>query len=103
MTPYDLAIHFTILILEVGLTNYAETFCIGLLWARRVHQKFNLDGTYERNKNIDGSHFCVEDVDDGPRAFRVFLEVGLVRISTGAKVFGVMKVKISRNIIFEIP
>merc|ERR1711874_242743 len=63
---------------------------MGLL-ARRVLQKFNLDGTYEGNKNVDGTHFCVEDVDDGPGAFRACLDVGLARTSTGAKIFGYMK------------
>merc|ERR1712154_527950 len=57
----------------------------GLLLARRVLQKFNLDGVYEGNKNIDGELFCVEDTDDGPGAFRCCLDVGLARTSTGAK------------------
>merc|ERR1712080_668648 len=60
---------------KVGLTNYAAAYCTGLLFARRVLQKFNLDGTYEGNKNVDGTHFCVEDVDDGPGAFRAREEV----------------------------
>merc|ERR1711890_221883 len=66
---------------KVGLTNYAAAYCTGLLLARRVLQKFNVDGT----------HFCVEDVDDGPGAFRACLDVGLARTSTGAKIFGAMK------------
>merc|ERR1712018_571091 len=33
----------------------------------------------------------VEDNDDGPRAFRACLDVGLARTTTGAKVFGAMK------------
>merc|ERR1739842_74849 len=64
---------------KVGLTNYAAAYCTGLLLARRVLQKFNLDGTYEGNTNVDGNHFCVEDVDDGPGAFRACLDVGLAR------------------------
>merc|ERR1711997_787416 len=76
---------------KVGLTNYAAAYCTGLLLARRVLQKFNLDGTYEGNTNVDGNHFCVEDVDDGPGAFRACLDVGLARTSTGAKIFGAMK------------
>merc|ERR1711890_55096 len=43
------------------------------------------------NKNVDGTHFCVEDVDDGPGAFRACLDVGLARTSTGAKIFGALK------------
>merc|ERR1712237_129724 len=76
---------------KVGLTNYAAAYCTGLLLARRVLQKFNLDGVYEGNKNIDGELFCVEDTDDGPGAFRCCLDVGLARTSTGAKIFGAMK------------
>jgi large subunit ribosomal protein L5e len=76
---------------KVGLTNYAAAYCTGLLLARRVLQKFNLDGVYEGNKNIVGELFCVEDTDDGPGAFRCCLDVGLARTSTGAKIFGAMK------------
>jgi len=76
---------------KVGLTNYAAAYCTGLLLARRVLKKFNLDGTYQGNSTIDGKHFMVEDVDDGPGAFRACLDVGLARTSTGAKVFGALK------------
>ncbi len=76
---------------KVGLTNYAAAYCTGLLLARRVLKKFNLDGVYEGRKEVDGEHFMVEDVDDGPGAFRACLDVGLARTSTGARVFGAMK------------
>lgn len=76
---------------KVGLTNYAATYCTGLLLARRVLQKFKLDTVYEGNSNIDGTMFYVEDQDDGPGAFRACLDVGLARTSTGAKVFAALK------------
>jgi len=76
---------------KVGLTNYAAAYCTGLLLARRVLKKFNLDGTYEGQTSVDGEHFMVEDVDDGPGAFRACLDVGLARTSTGARVFGALK------------
>jgi large subunit ribosomal protein L5e len=76
---------------KVGLTNYAAAYCTGLLLARRLLQKFNLDATYQGQTKVDGELFCVEDVDDGPGAFRCCLDVGLARTSTGAKVFGAMK------------
>jgi len=76
---------------KVGLTNYAAAYCTGLLLARRVLQKFNLDTVYEGNKDVNGALFCVEDTDDGPGAFRCCLDVGLARTSTGAKIFGAMK------------
>merc|ERR1711988_1089789 len=65
---------------KVGLTNYAASYCTGLLLARRILQKFKLDSMY-----------AVEDNDDGPGAFRACLDVGLARTSTGAKVFAAMK------------
>lgn len=76
---------------KVGLTNYAAAYCTGLLLARRVLKKFNLDKTYAGKTDVDGDMFEVEDVDDGPGAFRACLDVGLARTSTGARVFGAMK------------
>ena len=72
--------------MKVGLTNYAASYCTGLLLARRILQKFKLDSVYEGNTNVDGSMYAVEDNDDGPGAFRACLDVGLARTSTGAKV-----------------
>jgi len=76
---------------KVGLTNYAAAYCTGLLLARRILNKFNMDTVYEGNTNIDGEMYCVEDNDDGPGAFRACLDVGLARTSTGAKVFAALK------------
>merc|ERR1712007_97452 len=77
--------------LEGDIVNYAAAYCTGLLLARRILQKFNLDSVYEGNTNIDGDMYCVEDNDDGPGAFRACLDVGLARTSTGAKVFAALK------------
>jgi large subunit ribosomal protein L5e len=76
---------------KVGLTNYAAAYCTGLLLARRVLKQLNLDGIYEGQTKIDGDHFMVEDVADGPGAFRACLDTGLARTSTGARIFGAMK------------
>jgi len=76
---------------KVGLTNYSAAYCTGLLLARRLLQKFGLDSTYEGQVEPDGEEFCVEDVDDAPGAFRAYLDVGLARTSTGARVFGALK------------
>jgi len=76
---------------KVGLTNYAAAYCTGLLLARRVLQKMNLDKAYEGNLDVNGEHCMVEDNEDGPGAFRACLDVGLARTTTGAKVFGAMK------------
>ncbi|XP_039270439.1 large ribosomal subunit protein uL18 [Styela clava] len=76
---------------KVGLTNYAAAYCTGLLLSRRLLNKFGLDEIYEGQTEIDGDEFYVEDVDGKPGAFRAFLDVGLARTTTGAKVFGAMK------------
>jgi len=76
---------------KVGLTNYAASYCTGLLLARRILQKFNLDTVYEGNDEINGEMYNVEDNDDGPGAFRACLDIGLARTSTGAKVFAALK------------
>jgi len=76
---------------KVGLTNYAAAYCTGLLVARRLLNTLKLDDKYEGQKEVDGEHFTVEDNDDGPGAFRCYLDVGLNRTTTGARVFGAMK------------
>lgn len=40
---------------------------------------------------MNGEEYLVDPVDDGPAAFRCYLDVGLTRTSTGARVFGAMK------------
>jgi len=76
---------------KVGLTNYAAAYCTGLLVARRVLNKLGLDSLYAGCTEVTGEEFNVEPVDDGPGAFRCFLDVGLARTTTGARVFGAMK------------
>ena len=46
---------------------------------------------YEGNQEIDGTYYEVEAVDDAPRPFRAFLDVGLRRTTTGSRIFGVLK------------
>lgn len=77
--------------LSVGLKNYAAHYCTGLLLARRVLQKFKMDKLYQGQVEVDGEEYNVEPVDDGPRPFRCFLDVGLTRTTTGNKVFGALK------------
>jgi len=76
---------------KVGLTNYAAAYCTGLLLARRLLKKFKLDTLYEGCTKVDGGLYNVEDAEDGPGAFKAFLDVGLARTTTGARIFGVMK------------
>ena len=67
---------------KVGLSNYAAAYCTGLLCARRALTTLGLDKTQFGNE--DGS-------EEGRRPFKAFLDVGLRRTSTGAKVFAAMK------------
>ncbi|KAI8319129.1 60s ribosomal protein l5-b [Martensiomyces pterosporus] len=76
---------------KVGLTNWAAAYATGLLVARRVLTKLNLADKYEGFPEIDGSVQEVEAIEDGPRPFKAFLDVGLKRTTTGAKVFAAMK------------
>jgi large subunit ribosomal protein L5e len=76
---------------KVGLTNYAAAYCTGLLIARRVLKKLKLDEIYQGTEEVNAEEYNVEDVEGKARAFRCYLDVGLARTSTGAKVFGVLK------------
>jgi len=76
---------------KVGLTNYAAAYCTGLLVARRILTKFGLNEIYEGQTDANGEDFSVEDVDGEHGAFRAYLDVGLARTSTGAKIFGALK------------
>jgi len=76
---------------KVGLTNYAAAYCTGLLLARRLLKKLKLDSIYPGNEEPDGDEYFVEDVDGEPGAFRCYLDIGLARTTTGARIFGCMK------------
>ncbi|KAH1129141.1 hypothetical protein J1N35_000519 [Gossypium stocksii] len=76
--------------LEVGLTNYAAAYCVGLLLARRVLKQLEMDTEYEGNVEATGDDFTVEPAESR-RPFRALLDVGLVRTTTGNRVFGVLK------------
>jgi large subunit ribosomal protein L5e len=77
--------------IKVGLTNYAACYATGLLCARRVLTKLKLADAYKGNEEVDGEYYCEEEQDEGPRPFRAYLDVGLARTSTGARIFGALK------------
>lgn len=54
-------------------------------------KKFKLDSIYPGCTEVTGGVYNVEDVEDGPGAFRAYLDVGLARTTTGARIFGAMK------------
>lgn len=75
--------------ITVGLKNYAAAYATGLLLARRVNKKFNLE--YEGSVEVSGEAFHVEPAEDGNAPFKALLDVGLKRTSTGCRVFGALK------------
>ena len=80
--------------LTQGLTNWAAAYATGLLLARRVLKKLGLDEQFTGVEEADGEYQLTEaaETDEGTRRpFKAFLDVGLVRTSTGARVFGAMK------------
>ena len=70
---------------QCGLANYAAAYATGLLCARRFLTKLNLAETYDAIKAKE------EEDEDDRRPFKVLLDVGLARTTTGARVFAVMK------------
>lgn len=76
---------------KLGLTNYAAAYCTGLLLARRTLQKHKLDDIYKGTTDVTGGEFENEAVEGQRRPFRCYLDVGLARTTTGAKIFGALK------------
>lgn len=76
---------------KVGLTNFSSAYCTGLLCARRALAKLGLDKQYEGKINPDGGFYIVEAGEDSPRPFKVYLDVGLARTTTGSRIFGALK------------
>lgn len=74
-----------------GLSNWSAAYATGLLIARRSLQTLGLADKYIGVEEPDGSYSLTESTGDGPRPFKVFLDVGLHRTSTGARIFGVLK------------
>ncbi|TQD80195.1 hypothetical protein C1H46_034249 [Malus baccata] len=56
--------------LEVGLTNYAAAYCTGLLLARRVLKKLEMDDEYEGN--VEGALDGGLDIPHGEKRFAGF-------------------------------
>lgn len=75
-----------------GLTNWAAAYCTGLLIARRTLKKLGLDSEFVGVEEVDGEYKLTEASEGSERRpFKAFLDVGLSRTSTGARVFGAMK------------
>ncbi|KAG8526706.1 60S ribosomal protein L5 [Bacidia gigantensis] len=77
-----------------GLANWAAAYATGLLLARRALSKLDLAESFTGVEEADGEFALTEAAEvDGEerRPFKVILDVGLARTSTGARVFGAMK------------
>merc|ERR1711975_209378 len=78
---------------KVGLTNYSAAYCVGLLCARRLLKKYNLDevfvGTEEVTAEYEGCE--VEGDDEDRSAFKALLDVGLKPTTLGSKIFAALK------------
>lgn len=76
--------------MPVGLTNYAAAYATGLLCARRALQTLKLDSIVGKEE-ADGEEYHVEEEDLERQAFKCILDIGLVRTTTGNRVFGALK------------
>lgn len=54
-------------------------------------KKLRLDGIYKGVEKVTGEDYSVESQEGQPGAFRCYLDVGLARTTTGARIFGAMK------------
>lgn len=83
--------------IKLGLTNYAACYATGLLLARRVLTHLKLADKYKGVEKPTGAMAIVKPIasadkdSKAPRPFKVVMDIGLVRTSTGAKVFGALK------------
>lgn len=79
--------------LSVGLTNYAACYCTGLLLARRLLKKVGMED-YEGTEEVTGEYFMEEpdyEEENPKEPFECYLDVGLRRTTTGARVFAALK------------
>lgn len=79
--------------LEAGFTNYAASYATGLLLARRLLTQLGMSDIYKGVEAADGEFFDVYEkgINEDRRPFRALLDVGLVRTTTGNRVFGALK------------
>jgi len=81
--------------LSAGQTNYAAAYATGLLLARRLLTTVTKTASaIKGNLKPDGNHWSVQSEWEkvgGVRPFKANLDVGLIRTTTGNRVFGAMK------------
>jgi large subunit ribosomal protein L5e len=80
--------------IDAGFTNYASAYATGLLLARRLLTELGMGDMYKGVEAADGEFFDVYEkkaINEDRRPFRALLDVGLVRTTTGNRVFGALK------------
>jgi len=80
--------------LESGLTNYSAAYATGLLCARRLLTDLGLAEKYQGVANASGEFYDVYEkgkIDEERRPFKAYLDVGLIRTTTGNRIFGALK------------
>ncbi|KAH9386931.1 large subunit ribosomal protein L5e [Nematocida major] len=77
--------------INFGLKNYAAAYATGFLCARKMLTKLGLAEDYTGKEELDGEEYLESDNEEGPKAFRCYLDLGLARSTKGAKVFAAMK------------
>jgi len=77
--------------LPVGHTNYAASYAVGLLLARRHLTNLGLHKKYQGVAEATGAVDPITVPETGPRPFLALLDVGLARTTTGSRIFAVMK------------
>lgn len=91
--------------LKVGFKNYPAAYCTGLLTGRRVLKSISLDEKYtgvgnDEEDEVTGEimhtefnkrKYFVDELDGERRPFKCFLDIGLARTTTGARIFGALK------------
>jgi len=77
--------------IPVGLTNYAAAYATGLLCARRMLASLGMAEMYEGVTEVTGQEYHVENQVEEKQPFKCFLDIGLARTTTGARIFGALK------------
>jgi large subunit ribosomal protein L5e len=79
--------------LEKGLTNYSASYCTGLLCARRLLKNLKMDTLYNGITESDGKVYDVYEAGHvkDRKPFKAYLDVGIVRTTTGNRAFAAMK------------
>jgi len=74
-----------------GFANYAASYATGLLLARRLLKDKKIDSQFVGMAAADGKLWNISSTNPERRPFKAYLDVGLVRTTTGNRVFGAMK------------